>query len=53
MGVALSALAYQSVRKAKDAPILARLTTLSGQYPRYGYRRIAIFLARDGHDLPR
>ena len=22
---------------------------LSGQYPRYGYRRIRIFLGRDGH----
>jgi hypothetical protein len=24
---------------------------LSAQYPRYGYRRIAIFLARDGHRM--
>jgi putative transposase len=49
MGVARSALAYQSVRAAKDAPVLARMAELSAQYPRYGYRRIAIFLARDGH----
>jgi hypothetical protein len=25
------------------------MAELSSQYPRYGYRRIAIFLARDGH----
>jgi hypothetical protein len=37
-----SALTYQSVRTAKDAPVLARMTALSAQYPRYGYRRIAI-----------
>jgi putative transposase len=51
MGVARSALAYRSVRAAKDAPVLARMAELSGQYPRYGYGRIAIFLARDGHRM--
>jgi putative transposase len=51
MGVARSALAYQSVRAARDAPVLARMVDLSAQYPRYGYRRIAIFLARDGHTV--
>jgi putative transposase len=51
MGIARSALTYQSVRTAKDAPVLARMAALSAQYPRYGYRRIAIFLARDGHPM--
>ena len=51
LGVSRSALAYQSVRTAKDAPVLTRMTALSAQYPRYGYRRIAIFLARDGHPM--
>jgi putative transposase len=51
MNVARSALAYQSVRTAKDAPVLARVAALSSQYPRYGDRRIAIFLARDGHPM--
>ena len=51
LGVSRSALAYQSVRTAKDAPVLARMAALSAQYPRYGYRRIAIFLARDGHPM--
>lgn len=51
MNVARSALTYPSVRAAKDAPVLARMAELSAQYPRYGYRRIAIFLARDGHKM--
>jgi putative transposase len=51
MNVARSALTYPSMMAAKDAPVLARMAELSSQYPRYGYRRIAIFLARDGHKM--
>jgi putative transposase len=51
MGVARSALAYRSVRTAKEAPVLARMAELSAAYPRYGYRRIAIFLGRDGYSM--
>jgi putative transposase len=51
LGVSRSALTYQSVRTANDAPVLARMAELSAQYPRYGYRRIAIFLARDGYPM--
>ena len=51
MGVSRSALAYRSARASKDAPALARMAELSAQYPRYGYRRIAIFLARDGYPM--
>jgi putative transposase len=36
---------------AKDAPVLTQMVELSAQYPRYGYRRIAIFLGRDGHAM--
>ena len=32
----------------KDAPALAAMSLLSGQYPRYGYRRIHVFLERQG-----
>ncbi len=49
LGVGRSALRYCSIKQAKDAPALARMAELSAQYPRYGYRRIAIFLGRDGH----
>ena len=33
--------------------VLARMAELSAQYPRYGYRRIRIFLGRDGTHEPR
>lgn len=45
---ARSALRYRSRTAERDAPVLARMGELAAQYPRYGYRRIAIFLARDG-----
>ncbi len=47
-GVARSALGYEARRPGKDAAVLARMRELSAQYPRYGYRRIRIFLGRDG-----
>jgi len=34
-----------------DGEVMARMTALSAQYPRYGYRRIRIFLGRDGHAM--
>lgn len=51
MRVARSVLGYRSRLAVKDAPVLARMAALSGQYPRYGYRRIRIFLARDGQAM--
>jgi len=51
IGVGRSALHYRSAKREKDAPVLKRMTELSGQYPRYGYRRIAVFLERDGHRM--
>ncbi len=47
--VARSALGYRSRQVEKDAPVLGRMGELARQYPRYGYRRIRIFLGRDGH----
>jgi putative transposase len=49
--VARSALSYRSRKAAKEAPVIKRMKELSGQYPRYGYRRIRIFLGRDGHRM--
>ena len=49
--VARSALGYQSQKAAKDAAVVAQMKNLSAQYPRYGYRRIRIFLGRDGHRI--
>ena len=42
---------YELSLPAKDAPVIAAMKTLSAQYPRYGYRRIRIFLRRQGHQL--
>jgi len=49
--VARSTLKYRSRKATKDAPVVERMTELSAQYPRYGYRRIRIFLDRDGHAM--
>jgi len=49
--VGRSALSYQSSKAAKDAPVIGRMRELSAKYPRYGYRRVHIFLARDGHRM--
>ena len=51
MKVSRSALGYRSRLAVKSAPVLARMAALSAQYPRYGYRRIRIFLDRDGHAM--
>jgi putative transposase len=48
IGVARSALSYQSKMAVKDKPVLAAMRELSSQYPRYGYRRVHIFLFRLG-----
>jgi putative transposase len=49
--VGRSALKYRSRKAERDAPVITRMAELSGQYPRYGYRRIRIFLGRDGHAM--
>jgi putative transposase len=49
--VARSALNYQGRKAANNAPVIERMKELSAQYPRYGYRRIRIFLGRDGYRM--
>lgn len=49
MSVARSTLRYESRLAKRDAPVVAVMRELSDQYPRYGYRRIQVFLARRGH----
>lgn len=51
LSVARSALHYESRMLKKDAPSLAAMSILSAQYPRYGYRRIHVFLERQGHRM--
>jgi len=48
LGIARSGLSYALRQPGKDAPVLDAMRRLSSQYPRYGYRRIRIFLEREG-----
>ena len=51
LSVARSTLRYQSLRVSRDAPVVAAMQELAAQYPRYGYRRIQVFLERRGHPM--
>ena len=51
--LARSALDYCSVREERDRPVIEAMKRLSAQYPRYGYRRIRVFLRREGHSMSR
>src|SRR5882724_1069614 len=51
LSVARSALRYESRLAAKDAPIVTHMRELSAQYPRFGYRRIQVFLERLGYPM--
>ena len=49
--VARSELGYESKKAKADAPVLDRMRALAAQYPRYGYRRIRIFLGLEGYAM--
>ncbi len=49
LSVARSTLGYQSRLALKDAPVVLAMHELAAQYPRYGYRRIQVFLERQGY----
>lgn len=51
LSISRSSLSYELRMPAKDAPVIEAMKELSAQYPRYGYRRIRIFLRRQGHQL--
>jgi putative transposase len=48
-----SILKYRPIRAERDAPVIAAMRRFAAVYPRYGYRRIRIFLAREGHRMGR
>lgn len=48
LSVARSALGYVSRLAQRDAPVLEAMQELARQYPRYGYRRVQVFLGRQG-----
>ena len=49
--VARSTIGYESTLVKRDAPVLAVMRELAAQYPRFGYRRIQVFLERRGHTM--
>jgi putative transposase len=51
LSVARSTLGYESLLAKRDAPVTAVMRELAAQYPRFGYRRIRVFLARSGHAM--
>ena len=51
LGVARSALSYESTKTRTDAPVVERMIKWAADYNRFGYRRILIYLQRDGFGL--
>jgi putative transposase len=51
MNVPRSTLGYELRQPAKDAPVLSAMRRLSAQFPRFGYRRIHVYLEREGHRM--
>lgn len=51
LDVARSGLYYDLKLPGKDAPVVDAMRRLSGQFPRFGSRRIRVFLAREGMAL--
>ncbi len=49
--VARSTIGYESVLAKRDAPVIAAMRELAARYPRFGYRRIQVVLARRGHTM--
>ena len=51
MRAARSGLHYELRMPVKDAPVIEAMKDLSGQFPRFGARRINVFLARQGIEI--
>lgn len=48
LGISRSGLYYSRMQPEKDAPVIQAMKVLSANYPRFGSRRIRIFLQREG-----
>ena len=44
-------LRYESRLAKRDAPAIAVMREVAGQYPRYGYRRVQVIMGRRGHPM--
>lgn len=51
LSIGRSTLHYSPTLPVKDAPVIEAMKQLSATYPRFGYRRIQIFLQRDGINI--
>ena len=51
--VSRSSLKYKSKKAAADAPVIARMKELAGRHVRFGYRRIQVYLEREGFTMNR
>lgn len=51
LSVSRSLVRYQHKQPKKDAEVVLQMRTLAAQYPRYGYRKIRVFLGRAGHRM--
>jgi putative transposase len=51
LSVARSTLNYTSKMLEKDVPALGAMSVLSAQYPRFGYRRVHVFMERQGFQM--
>jgi putative transposase len=51
LSISRSTLHYESRLDARDSPLLAAMSDLAALYPRYGYRRIQVFMERLGHPM--
>lgn len=51
LGVPRSTLGYVATQPLKDAPVIARMKHYAALYPRFGYRRIHVYLEREGITL--
>ena len=53
LGVPRSTLGYVPTQPAKDAPVIERMKHYAAMYPRFGYRRIHVYLEREGFEVGR
>lgn len=51
LSVPRSTLGYVAKQPAKDAPVIERMKHYAAMYPRFGYRRIHVYLEREGLSL--
>jgi putative transposase len=49
--ISRTVLGYRPTGPQRDAPVIDAMRRLARLYPRFGYRRVRIFLKREGHEM--